>query len=208
MNVKVLQGTFSAPSVHTVHRCLAALSAGIWFNFFVTEPCHRLWISDRSDVQTFVLLMVVGAAVTELAIWDRGQVEIASREAAYLAGIHAAAATGASSTTGESRQDLIRTVAGQLVDTLHLQAARDRSGVAGLGDPARLTRDGQVVWHHQTWDVDRDGLPTGTDIELLVEHRGRLHGRYLLRAAPRTRAPLNDRRVTATLADQVGAALS
>ncbi|MEU4162103.1 DUF4118 domain-containing protein [Actinoplanes sp. NPDC026670] len=186
---------------------LAALSAGVWFNLLFTQPYLQLRINDRADVQTFVLLMIVGGAVTELAVWGRRQEAVASREAGYLAGIHAAAAAGAGGPNAGSRQDLIRQVATQLVDTLHLETARYQSGVAGLGDPARLRRDGQVVWNHATWDADHDGLPTGTDIELLVEHGGRLHGRYLLRAAPHRTVSMSERRVALTLADQVGAAL-
>ncbi|GLW29318.1 DUF4118 domain-containing protein [Actinoplanes regularis] len=184
---------------------LAALSAGAWFNYFFIAPYEQFLIADRSGVQGFVLLMIVGGAVTELAVWGRRQQDVASREAGYLAGIHAAAASGA--TGGGSRQELIRQVASDLVEALHLQTARYQSGVAGLGDPARLQRDGQIMWKDVRWDVDHDGLPTDTDIELLVEHGGRLHGRYLLRAAPHTAVSLSERRVALTLADQVGAAL-
>jgi hypothetical protein len=47
-----------------------------------------------------------------------------------------------------------------------------------------------------------------TEIELLVESPGRLHGRHLLRASPNTAASHSERDVAVTLADQVGAALS
>jgi K+-sensing histidine kinase KdpD len=183
---------------------LAAASAGVWFNVFFTEPYQRLTIDQRADVETFVLLMIVGVAVTELAVWGRRQEAVASREAGYLAGIEAAAEVGA---TGGSSQALIKQVAAQLVNTLHVQAARYQPGVAGLGNPARLRRDGQVVWKGTVWDVDRRGLPVDTEIELLVESAGRLHGRYLVRAAPGATASMSERRVAVTLADQVGAAL-
>nr|BFE71952.1 hypothetical protein GCM10020092_052530 [Actinoplanes digitatis] len=51
---------------------LAALSAGVWFDFFFTAPYQRFTIGDGSDVETLVLLMAVGIAVTELAVWGRG----------------------------------------------------------------------------------------------------------------------------------------
>jgi K+-sensing histidine kinase KdpD len=184
---------------------VAAVSAGAWFNFFFTEPYQRFTIADPSDIETFVLLLIVGILVTELAVWGRRQEAIASREAGYLAGIEAAAEVGA---TGGSSQALIRQVSAQLVDTLHLRAARYQPGVAGLGNPARLRRDGQIVWKGTVWDVDRRGLPVDTEIELLVENAGRLHGRYLLSATPDSSASLSERRVAVTLADQVGAALS
>ncbi|GAB1644120.1 DUF4118 domain-containing protein [Krasilnikovia sp. MM14-A1259] len=183
---------------------LAALSAGVWFDFYFTEPYQQFAIADRTDIQTFLLLVAVGAAVTELAVRGRQHAATASREAGYLAGIYAAAESGA---TGGSPHSLIKTVSDQLVDVLHLQAARYQPGVAGLGHPARLRRDGEILWHGGVWDVDHQGLPAVTDIEVLVENAGRLYGRYLLRAAPGTCPPLSERRVAVTLADQVGAAL-
>jgi hypothetical protein len=55
-----------------------------------------------------VLLLLVGLAVTELAVWGRRQQAFASREAGYLAGIRAAAESGA---IGGSSSALIKEVA-------------------------------------------------------------------------------------------------
>ena len=52
---------------------LAALLAGLWFDFFCTEPFQRFTIADRLDVETTILLLIVGGAVTELAVWGRRQ---------------------------------------------------------------------------------------------------------------------------------------
>lgn len=41
----------------------AGLSAGVWFDFFLTRPYERFTISRSSDVQTTVLLAVVGILV-------------------------------------------------------------------------------------------------------------------------------------------------
>ena len=56
-------------------------------------------------------------------------------------------------------------------------------------------------------DLERDGLPVGSNIELLVEINGLLKGRFLLAAQPNARATLAQRLVAVTLADQVGSAL-
>ena len=183
---------------------LAALLAGVWFDFFFTEPFQRLTIADRSDIETAILLLVVGVAVTELAVWGRRRAAIASRDAGYLAGIEAAAAVGA---VGGSPQGLVRQVSDQLVATLGLRGCRFQRGVAGVGSPPRLRRDGSVVWKGAVWDVDRDGLPPDAETELLVENGGRLHGRYLLRGSAHVPVSIEQRRVAVTLADQVGAAL-
>ena len=46
---------------------IAAIGAAIWFDFFFTVPYERLSIRHSSDVTTFVLLLVVGVAVSQLA---------------------------------------------------------------------------------------------------------------------------------------------
>jgi len=89
---------------------LSAVFAGVWFDLFFTRPYQRFTITDRSDIETFVLLVGVGIAVTELAAWG-GAAALASRDAGYLAGVHAAAGVSA---TGGSPSELIRSVTGQL----------------------------------------------------------------------------------------------
>ncbi|HET8682586.1 MAG TPA: DUF4118 domain-containing protein [Micromonosporaceae bacterium] len=182
---------------------IAAGSAGLCFNFFFTQPYQRFTIADRSDIETFVLLMIVGVAVTELAVWGHRQQATASRAAGYLAGIEAAASVGA---LGGSAQALASQVSEALVATLGLRGCRFQPGVAGLGSPPRLERDGTVSWKGATYDVDRHGLPSDADTELLVENGGRLVGRYLLTATPGRPVPQDRRRVAIALADQVGAA--
>ena len=70
---------------------LAAVSAAVWFDFFLTRPYERFSITGRTDIETTVLLLVIGVAVTEIAVWGRRQQSAASRRAGYLDGINAAA---------------------------------------------------------------------------------------------------------------------
>jgi hypothetical protein len=65
---------------------LAAVSAAVWFDFFWTRPYAHLTITGRADIETFVLLLAVGVAVTEIAVWGRRQHVRASREAGFRAG--------------------------------------------------------------------------------------------------------------------------
>ena len=74
----------------------AALSAAVWFDFFLTRPYERLSILRRTDIETTLLLLIIGVAVTELAVRGRRQHEVASRRAGYLDGISAAARAVAS----------------------------------------------------------------------------------------------------------------
>ena len=70
---------------------LAAISAAVWFDLFLTQPYGLFTITDRSDIETAVLLLAVGIGVTQLAVWGRRQHADASRDAGYLDGIRAAA---------------------------------------------------------------------------------------------------------------------
>jgi K+-sensing histidine kinase KdpD len=193
-----------AATGHRVAGVLGALSAAVWFDIFLTRPYGRLTITDRADLETTALLLAVGVGVTELAVWGHRQHALADRDAGYLAGIQAASEAVAA---GRSSGDLIDEVSRQLTRVLGLRASHFQYGVAGLGRPARLRDDGQVEWRGVTWDVEQQGLPVDTDIELLVENGGRLQGRFLLSAAPDTHPSVAQRLVAVTLAAQVGAAL-
>ena len=60
---------------------VAALSSAAWFDFFLTEPYHGFAIPRPGDVETAVLLVLVGVAVTEIALWGRRQQARASQQA-------------------------------------------------------------------------------------------------------------------------------
>jgi hypothetical protein len=62
--------------------------AAVWFDFFFTLPYERFTIRSSSDVTTFVLLLVVGVAVSQLAAYARRLKVIAITDAGYLAQIH------------------------------------------------------------------------------------------------------------------------
>jgi hypothetical protein len=55
--------------------------------------------------------------------------------------------------------------------------------------------------------VDRDGLPSDGEIELLVESKGQLLGRFMLAAGSDSHPTRAQRLVAVTLASQVGSAL-
>jgi K+-sensing histidine kinase KdpD len=183
---------------------LAALSAALWFDFFLTRPYEHLAITARADLETSVLLLAVGIGVTELAVWGRRQHTVASQRAGYLAGISDAAAAVAS---GRSPSILIDDVSTQLTSLLALRECHFEYGVAGVGGPLRLGHDGQVTRGRENWDIERAGLPEDCEVELLVQNGDLLRGRFLFRPAAGSRPSLAQRLVAVALADQVGAAL-
>jgi K+-sensing histidine kinase KdpD len=183
---------------------LAALSTAVWFDFFLTRPYERFTINRQTDIETTVLLLVIGIAVTELAVWGRREHAAASRRAGYLAGI---GVTVEAVAAGAGPPELIEEICGQLTRVLSLRSCRWQYGVAGLGQPARLQHNGQVVAGDRTWDVAAAGLPPDTETELLVEHGGLLQGRFLILPRPGTRPTQEQLMVAIALADQAGAAL-
>ena len=52
---------------HRVAALIAGLSAGVWFDFFLTKPYERFSIQRGADVQTTVLLALVAILVGEIA---------------------------------------------------------------------------------------------------------------------------------------------
>jgi K+-sensing histidine kinase KdpD len=185
---------------------IAALSSTLWFDFFLTQPYHHFAITSQADVETAILLTLVGVAVTEVALWGRRQQARASKHHGYLQGVVQTAglvAAGSSST-----ETLIEHVAEQLVEFLDIDDCQFDSDTHEAA-PAAVLRDGSVV--RRGWDVDvqRFGLPTDSEIELRVQHDGVTRGRFLLVASTRTVRPsLPQMQVAVALADQVGAALA
>ncbi len=184
---------------------LAAVSSAFWFDFFLTMPYNRLTIQHREDVETTVLLVLIGAAVTEIALWGRRQQAHASRQKGYLDGV---LTTSAAVADGVSTDDLIDRVNAELTAVLRIDGCRFVAGDNVTGDP-RLNHDGSVTRGMHTIKVERDGLPTNSEIQLMVQHGGTTLGKFKLTAATRIARPdLEQRLVAVALADQVGTALA
>jgi hypothetical protein len=182
---------------------IAAVGAAVWFDFFFTLPYYRFTIRSSADVTTFVLLLVVGVAVSQLAAYARRLKVVAITDAGYLTQIHQAAAL---TQTARSPDAVVEHVRQQLPGLLDLQECRFEYGSL-LGHPPRLEPDGTVVAARGRWDVEKAGLP-GEEIELRVFGGGQYFGRFMMRANPGARPSLQARLVAVTLADQAGRALT
>jgi len=186
---------------------VAALSSGIWFDFFLTEPYGSLKITNFDDLAVAVLLLLVGGAVTEIALWGRRQEARSSRRAGYLDGVLGTADLIAGQQA--SPDALIHRVCHQMVEILGIDACRFEPGGAPGRSSSILENDGSVVQRGQRVDDDRDGLPSDDVIVLHAQQGGVTYGRFLLTAATRVARPsVEQRRVVVLLADQVGAALA
>jgi hypothetical protein len=158
------------------NRAAGAIAAAVWFDFFFTVPYERFTIRSSADVTTFVLLLVAGVAVSQLAAYARRLKVVAITDAGYLALIHQTASLAQAAKSPEAVVDHVRE---QLAGLLDLPACRFEHG-ALLGHPPRLEPDGTVVAGHGRGDVEKAGL-SGDEIELRTFGNGQYYGRFIMR---------------------------
>jgi hypothetical protein len=182
---------------------LAAVSAAVWFDFFWTVPYERFTITRHTDVETTVLLLAVGAAVSELAARARRARRVVVRDTSYLEALRSTSALVAD---GHDSHEVIDQVQTQLVPLLGLRAARFEQGRL-LGRPPRLSDDGTLAWGEVRWDIDELGFPD-QEVELLARSGGRTRGRFLLTPVPGTAPSPEARQVAVMLGRLVGAVLA
>ena len=181
----------------------AALVSAVGFDVFLTQPYGTFAIHSATDVQTTVLLLVIGAAVTELALWGRRQQAHASEQRGYLDGI---VQTTASLAGAAPAATTVEHVEKELVDLLDLDEARYTPRVMG-GAPV-LQPDGSLSGRGQPVDIARSGLPTDTEIWLPVGEPAQGYGGFRLVAATHVSRPTREQcAIAAVLADHVAAAL-
>ena len=180
---------------------VATVSATLWFDLFLTRPYGRLAISHRPDIETAVSLFVVGVIVTELAARNRYHYEAAAEESDYVALIYGLSELVAS---GAPAQEVIERGRAELIDLLNLCDCRYEPRMSERR-VARLDHDGNVIhagmlWAPTTWAAQ-------SRVDLLVQARGQVLGRFVLRPTPGRPGLAPPPRVAVAIADQVGAAL-
>jgi K+-sensing histidine kinase KdpD len=181
---------------------VAAISAALAFDFFYTRPYGSLTITRGRDVETAVLLLVVGLIVGELASRSHRHRLDADRSSADIARLHAVAELVSA---GASPDQVVEAVRNELRDLLALKSVRYSSEMADKPRP-RLDRDGEVIMAGMRWAVVHLGLP-GKEVDLIVQGLGRPLGRFILVPTPGVPLAWDRRMVAVALADQVGAAL-
>ncbi|MEO7944438.1 MAG: DUF4118 domain-containing protein [Marmoricola sp.] len=184
----------------------AAVSGGVWFDLFLTKPYGQLAIANRDNLEAAVLLVVIGVAVTEVALWGHRQQANANRRAGYLDGVLGTAEIVTLRT--KPPEALTEHVAAQIKEILAVGRCRFVKGPLRDQRVPVLEHDGEVTRLSKHLNVDRNGLPTDDDIALLVTHSGQTVGHFLLTSAASIARPsLEQRKVAILLADQTGQVL-
>jgi hypothetical protein len=181
----------------------AAVSAAVWFDFFLTRPYEQFTITRATDSETTVLILVLGVALTELAVWGRRQTLAANRRARHLEGMKRRRPSSGSRSLCNS------------ADRPGIRSAHPYAVAALMPLPIRRRRAGQARPAAPRRPSDRRRPCAGLrarrpapSTELLVENHGVFHGRFLMAADPQSRPTLEQRLVAVAFADQADAALA
>jgi hypothetical protein len=182
---------------------VAAVVAVIAYDFFLTRPYLSFRIDSADDVETAVILLVIGLIVGQLVTITRRSRVAAERGSDEVQRIHRLAELGAA---GGDADEMTKATERELIGLLDLEAcwfepapyepmvARlERSG-AVVGAPLRVVDGG--------FALPKDG------IELQVLGRGREYGRFVLVGKANRGASVEQRITAVTLVDQLGAALA
>lgn len=181
---------------------LAGLAGAVSFDFFLTEPYLDFHIANADDVELAVVLLVVGLAVSELALWGGRERATAAARAGYIDGVLAVADLTAA---GASEERAAHEVCDQIRRVLGVEGVVYVPGPPNP-DSAVLDRDGLVRFGDLTLDARRDGLPTDrfTAVPVVQADGSAAHFR-VTSAATLVRVRAEQLRVVVLLADQFSA---
>jgi hypothetical protein len=185
------------------------LTAAVAFEFFYTQPYNSLKINSAADVETTILLLLVGLAMGEIVVRaDRIQFAV-SGSRRELKSVHRVARLAAD---GESVEDLISAVSAELTETLALHRCAyetvDHLSGTGEGTYPRLEQTGLITgtnlvqYTKQGFELPHEG------VELPVIVHDQTVGRFVLVPTPGHGVSIEARLLAVTLADQLSVVLS
>jgi hypothetical protein len=184
---------------------MSAIAAALCFDFFFTRPYYSLTIDQRTDVETTVVLLIVGVVVGELVVRTRRTLQLSAvrqREIEQIQRV-AALASGAGPAGG-----LIRIVEREVVGLLHARGARFEKPPFSTVLPQ--LGHGMVTVPSGDPAPGREHGPA-REIEIPVWGNGRQIGRFVVElptGSVGTGISSEDRAVAVALVDQLGALLA
>lgn len=181
----------------------AGVSAGVWFDFFLTRPYQTFSIQHSADIQTALLMTVVAALVGAIASRRRQAGEKAQQSGDEVVGLYV---TAQMLSAGFRPPIVLQTIAEQLRALLFVSRCVFDPGQPPSTEPI-INRAGELDWRGLPWSLPHQGWPA-VPVSLPVDSSGQPAGRFLL-YGPATGGPVTfDRLLTAlALADLAGAAL-
>ena len=181
----------------------SAVVSALSFNFFHTQPYLRLTIDSADDVETTVLLLVVGLLVGHITARAMRARASAAGSSLEIRRIHRVAERAA---RGEEAAEVLEAAQAELIELLTLQSCRFEAQPFLTALP-RLERGGQL--DQRVWRYRDEGFELSAEgVELPVYGRGQQLGRFVLEPTAGVGVSLEQRVVAVAIADQVGAALA
>jgi hypothetical protein len=181
---------------------VAALMSMAAFDFFFTHPYGSFTIDSRDDVETAVLLLVVGVVVGELVVRARRSRQLAMASRAEVVRVRRLSELAAG---GESRGRLIGIVQGEIVSLLPVRQCRF--------EPWPTPKDLPELTHNGVRSPGGDlavAPPLPERVALPVYGSGHAVGRFVIDlevGITGITVPPEDRALAVALADQLGTVL-
>lgn len=187
---------------------VAAISAALSFDFFHTRPYLSLTIDSQDDIESAVLLLIVGLTVGQVARRAHTAKAEAAAGRSELGRIHRLAGLVA---RGSESAEVVEAAQTELTALLSLRDCRfEAAPFMNVVEAPTLERQGMISGSRyratRQGDLELELSPDGVVLPVLA--RGQLVGRFLLEPSPGAGASLEQRIVAVALADQVGASLA
>jgi Domain of unknown function (DUF4118) len=186
-----------------VSGAVAAVVSAMSFDFFFTHPYQSLKIDSSDDVQTTVLLLVIGLLVAEIVTYSRRHRRSSEHRGDEIARLHRVAELVA---TDSDAEDVVLSVQAELIGLLSLRDCRFEQAPFASELPT-LERNGAIAGDHRHWIGGEYTLPAqGAQIPVLG--RGKAFGRLVLVPDLSVGVSIEERIVAVALSDQLGAAFA
>ena len=183
---------------------VSALAAAAAFDFFLTKPYDSFTINNAAEIETTILLLMVGLAIGEIVVRAdriRSGVSGSRRE---LKRVHRVARLAAD---GEAVEDLISAVTAELTETLGLhrcfyEPAPFTGTYARLEQTGVISGTNIVQYTKQGFELPHEG------VELPVIVHDQPVSRFVLIPTPGDGVSMEARLIAVTLADQLSVVLA
>ncbi len=188
---------------------VAAITATMAFDFFLTKPYNSMRIESADDIETAVIMLAVGLLVGEVGARGRRFRSQRERAANAIARVHRVAAQiaeGGPLDRDHRIDEVVETVRRELTALLQLHDCHLEYAPFQWPMP-RLERSGTIETSEHEYTDDGFVLPE-YGVQLPILDAGREIARFVLMGDPAVSVTIEERVVAVALADQLGNAFS